>query len=196
MKIIETERLYLRELILSDKKELTKVLSDAESMRFYPAPFDDEKVENWIHWNIKNYSNYNFGVWAVILKQGDIFIGDCGITMQNIEGQIAPEIGDCGITMQKIEGQIVPEIGYHIIKKYCKNGYATEAAIACKNYAFEKLGFDEVFSLIRDTNIPSMNVAIRNGMLIRGRYTKNCNGEEIPHYIFSAKRPCNNYYLV
>jgi len=50
----------------------------------------------------------------VILKEGNIFLGDCGITMQNIDGEV------------------VPEMGFHIIKDHCNKGYATEAALACK----------------------------------------------------------------
>ena len=59
---------------------------------------------------------------------------------------------------------------------------------ACKRYAIDVLRFDEVFSLVRDTNIASMNVAIRNGMLIRRRYTKHYKGEDMPHYVFSVRK--------
>ncbi len=121
MIILETERLYLRELVPSDTKELRKVLSDPESMQYYPHPFSEEEVDKWILWNIENYHNYQHGLWAVILKEGQVFLGDCGITMQNIENEI------------------VPEIGFHIIKEYSKRGYATEAARACKDYAFQVL---------------------------------------------------------
>jgi RimJ/RimL family protein N-acetyltransferase len=69
-----------------------------------------------------------------------------------------------------------------------ENGYATEAAIACRQYAFEVLGYEEVFSLVRDDNIASMNVAIRNGMTIRGRFTRQYRGVDVPHLIFSVKK--------
>ena len=59
MKVIETERLYLRELVLEDKDKLAKVLSDVYSMKFYPHPFSEEEVKNWIIWNIDNYKKYN-----------------------------------------------------------------------------------------------------------------------------------------
>lgn len=146
MKIIETDRLYLRKLIVDDKKELAKVLSDAESMQFYPAPFGKEKVESWIAWNIENYKKYNHGLWAVILKDGNVFIGDCGITMQ--------DIGD----------ETVPEIGFHIIKEYCNKGYATEAALACKEYAFNVLKYPQIFSYTTIRNVPSQAVAKKIGM--------------------------------
>lgn len=166
MHIIETPRLYLRELTLDDKYELAKVLSDPISMEFYPHPFSDEEVERWITWNIENYKNYHHGLWAVILKEGNIFLGDCGITMQNI--------GD----------EIVPEIGFHIIREYCKKGYATEAALACKEYAFQKLNYSSIFSYTRVRNIPSQTVARKIGLEFYKNFEKN-EADQIVHF---AKR--------
>lgn len=158
MKIIETERLYLRELQIDDKKDLMKVLSNPESMEFYSNPFSEEEVERWIQWNIDNYKKYKHGLWAIILKDHEVFIGDCGITLQNI--------GD----------ETVPEIGFHIIKEYCNNGFATEAALACKEYAFKVLHYHEVFSYTRVRNIPSQKVAEKIGMQVY-KYFEN-NGEK------------------
>ena len=160
MKIIETERLYLRELAIEDRVELAKVLSDPESMEFYPHPFSEEEVEKWIRWNIDNYKKYSHGLWAVILKEGDVFIGDCGITMQTVDHEV------------------VPEIGFHIIKEYCGKGYATEAALACKEYAFDVLNYDKVFSYTTVRNIPSQKVAEKIGMKLY-KYFENQNGKQI-----------------
>jgi len=55
-------------------------------------------------------------------------------------------------------------VGYLFERFYWHHGYATEAARAFMDYAFNNLGADEVSSLIRDTNEASMNVARRNGM--------------------------------
>jgi len=162
LKIIETERLYLREFQYNDKIELMKVLSDPESMQFYPHPFSEKEVEDWIKWNIENYKKYRHGLWAVILKQGDTFIGDCGITMQNI----------CD--------EILPEIGFHIIKEYCNKGYATEAAAACKEYAFNVLRYSKVFSYTTIQNIPSQKVAKKIGMQLLKQFEKN-NEKYIVH---------------
>lgn len=155
MELIETERLYLRELRMDDKKELMKVLSNPESMEFYPHPFSEEEVEKWIQWNIENYKEYKHGLWAVILKKDDAFIGDCGITMQNI--------GD----------ETVPEIGYHIIKAYCNRGFATEAALACKEHAFEVLRYPRIFSYTTVRNIASQKVAEKIGMQVCKYFEKN-----------------------
>jgi RimJ/RimL family protein N-acetyltransferase len=145
----------LRELEIGDKKELTKVLSDPESMQYYPHPFSEEKVENWIQWNIENYKKYKHGLWAVLLKEGDIFIGDCGLTMQNIENET------------------LPEIGFHINREYWNKGYATEAALACKEYAFHVLHYPRIFSYTTLRNIPSQKVAEKIGMKIYKFFEKN-----------------------
>ncbi|MFC0300785.1 GNAT family N-acetyltransferase [Virgibacillus soli] len=155
MKIIETERLYLRELNLDDQNELSKVLSDPESMQYYPHPFNQEGVKDWIKWNVRNYKQYNHGLWAVVLKEEDTFIGDCGITMQDIDGMR------------------LPEIGFHIIKEYWNKGYATEAASACKEYAFNVLGYSEIFSYTTLKNIPSQKVAEKIGMETYKFFEKN-----------------------
>ncbi|MDV2887530.1 GNAT family N-acetyltransferase, partial [Alkalihalophilus pseudofirmus] len=128
-------------LVLDDIRELSKVLSDPESMQYYTKPFNMEEVESWIQWSIDNYRKYNHGLWAVILKDGEKFLGDCGITMQ------------------LIDKETVPEIGFHIVKNYCNQGYATEAAIACKEYAFKVLKYPKVFSYTTVKNVPSQKVA-------------------------------------
>jgi RimJ/RimL family protein N-acetyltransferase len=154
MKIIETDRLYLRELLINDKKELMKVLSNPKSMKFYSNSFSEEKVEKWIRWNVENYKKYKHGLWAVILKEDEVFIGDCGITMQNIGNET------------------VPEIGFHIIKEYCNRGFATEAALACKEYAFKVLHYPKIFSYTTVRNIPSQKVAEKIGMRIYKYFEK------------------------
>ena len=141
-----TERLILRELTLGDLEDLHAIFSDPESMQHYPGPFSLEKSKKWIEWNIKNYATYSFGLWGVILKEENKLIGDCGITMQNIYGKMEPEIG------------------YHINKYYTNRGYATEAAIACRDYAFTVLNLNRLYSYMKYTNAPSMRVAEKNGM--------------------------------
>ncbi len=98
--IIETERLILREMTLDDYDALYAVLADSDIMQYYPYIFDESRVKGWITKNIERYQIFGFGLWAVVLKENDEMIGDCGITMQNINGSIKPEIG------------------YHINKKY------------------------------------------------------------------------------
>ena len=144
--MIETPRLLLRNYTLDDFDALYEILSDPETMQHYPAPYDEEKTRNWITWNLDNYEKYGFGLWAVVLKETSEFIGDCGITLQTIDGEI------------------LPEIGYHIHKKYWRRGFAKEAARAVRNWGFRNTQYDIFYSYMKYTNIGSWSTALANGM--------------------------------
>ena len=168
--ILETERLYLREMTREDFPLLCQHLQDEEVMYAYEHAYSAEEIWEGIETQFRRYKEHGFGVWAVILKETEELIGQCGLSMQ-----------PCGDTE-------VLEIGYIFQKKYWHKGYATEAAVACREYAFDRLNADEVFSLIRDTNIASQNVAKRNGMSVRSTYTKHYRGIDMPHFVFSVRR--------
>ena len=144
--MIETERLLLREYTPDDFDALHEIMSDPETMQHYPAPFDEARTRRWIEWNIENYAQYGFGLWAVILKETGAFIGDCGITIQNIDGEM------------------LPEIGYHIHKQYWRRGFAKEAARAVRDWVFQHTEYDTVYSYMKYTNIGSWSTALANGM--------------------------------
>ncbi|MDR0915847.1 MAG: GNAT family N-acetyltransferase [Oscillospiraceae bacterium] len=168
--IFQTERLYVREMNIGDLPSLSKILQDAETMAAYEHAFSDAETLAWLDRQLERYAEHGFGLWAVVLRA---------------TGEM---IGQCGPSVQDADGASVIEIGYLFQRAFWHNGYATEAAVGCKRYAFGVLGADEVFSIIRDTNFASMNVAIRNGMTVRGRFTKHYYGVDMPHYIFSVKK--------
>ena len=76
-------------------------------------------------------------------------------------------LGDCGLTMQPVEGQPLIEIGYHLKRAVWGNGYATEAALACRDYAFAVLNAPRVVSIVNPHNWPSRWVAERIHMALR-----------------------------
>ncbi|MCI9565115.1 MAG: GNAT family N-acetyltransferase [Eubacterium sp.] len=168
--IFETERLYLREMNQSDFKALSKILQDEETMYAYEGAFNDEEVQEWLDRQISRYHKWDFGLWAVVLKETDEMIGQCGLTMQ------------------LWKDKEVLEIGYLFQRKYWHRGYATEAAKACKKYAFEVLDANEVCSIIRDTNVASQNVAVRNNMVVVDRWTKHYRGVAMPHNRYVVNR--------
>lgn len=90
--------------------------------------------------------------------------------------------------MQPWRGGEVPEIGYLFERKHWHNGYATEAARACRDYAFDVLGASEVCSIIRDTNVASQAVALRNGMKRTDSAIKHYRGVDMPHYRYVVKK--------
>lgn len=168
--ILETERLVLRKLDQGDFAALCRILKDDETMRAYEGPFDDVGVQVWLDRQCARYQDDGFGLWAVTLKSSGQMIGQCGLTMQ-----------DC-------DGVPVVEVGYLFERAFWHQGFAAEAAVACRNYAFDALGVAEVFSLIRDTNAASQNVACRNGMVPRGSFVKHYRGIDMPHIVFSITR--------
>jgi RimJ/RimL family protein N-acetyltransferase len=145
--ILETSRLRLREFTPADVESLETVLGDPIAMRYYPAAFDRKGVELWIEKNIGRYRLNGHGLWAMLLRS---------------TGEL---IGDCGCTVQEVEGVKHVEVGYHVRRDLWGNGFATEAAQACIEYAFGKLGLDRVISLIRPENVPSRRVAEKNGLV-------------------------------
>jgi RimJ/RimL family protein N-acetyltransferase len=155
---IETKRLILRPLTMDDLDALHEILGDPVSMAHYPSAFSLEKTRRWIQWNIENYETYGFGLWAVTLKDKGLFIGDTGITMQQI---------GC---------EKLPEIGYHIHRAFTGQGYATEAAIVFRDYAFDALGFPAVYSYMKYTNVASARVAEKNGMRLVSELPDAKNG--------------------
>jgi len=163
-----TSRLALREMTPDDLGDLASMLQDPVAMVAYEGPFSDEQVQSWLDWQLGLYERDGYGLWAVTL-----------------DGSM---IGQCGITWPNIDGVLRPEIGYHIKRQFWHQGYAVEAAVACRDYAFDVLDMDEVFAQVRDINIASMNAAIRVGMTIRFRFIKTYRDVEMPHYAFSVRR--------
>lgn len=170
MKLPETKRFYLRELNQNDFDALCKILQDEKVMYAYEGAFSDDEVQEWLNRQIARYKMWGFGLWAVILKETDEMIGQCGLTMQ------------------PWKDKEVLEIGYLFQSNYWHKGYAAEAAKACKEYAFETLNADEVCSIIRDTNIPSQKVAIKNGMVKKDSSVKHYKGVDMPHDCYVITR--------
>ncbi len=101
-------------------------------------------------------------------------------------------IGQCGLTLQSWKERRILEIGYLFQKRFWHKGYAAEAARACKEYAFTRLGADEVFSMIRETNAASRRVAEKNGMTVVDTWIKHYRGAEMPHLLYSVKNNIKN----
>ncbi len=165
--VIETERLILREYTLNDFNALFEIVSDLETMQHYPAPFDEQRTKEWIVWNLENYEKFGFGLWAVVLKENGKFIGDCGITIQNIDNEM------------------LPEVGYHIHKKYWQRGYAKEAARAVRDWVFHNTQYNTIYSYMKYTNVGSYATAIAIGMKKVKEYPDEKNGIT---YVYAIKR--------
>ena len=167
MWILETERLALRQLTMDDVDSMLPIFSDPEAMRFYPAPFTRTQVEGWIQWGLDSYAKNGFGLWAVIRKQDQLFLGDCGLVLQPVEERTELEIG------------------YHILRREWGRGYASEAALACRDYAFSTLGYPRVVSIVDPLNIASRHVAAKVHTSMR-MFTWVKNKKEMCLYLTEA----------
>ena len=176
--ILRTGRLILRELEDGDFPALCRMLQDGEVMYAYEHAFSDKEAWDWLRRQQERYRRDGFGLWAAVEQSTGEMVGQCGITWQ--------EDGT---------GRRVPEVGYLLEKAAWHKGYAAEAARACRDYAFTVLGFPEVWSIIRDNNMPSQAVARRNGMEVRGTMVKHYYGMDMPHLLFSVRRAQPEHHI-
>jgi RimJ/RimL family protein N-acetyltransferase len=149
--VLETERLLLYPMLPEHADVLAGVYCDPDAMRYYPRPYSRKEVAERIESSRAAYAREGHGLYTVVLKATGEVMGDCGPTIQEVEG--TPEI----------------EIGYHFLPRFWGHGYATEAARAARDWVFRHLACERVISLVRPVNVPSQRVAARNGMSIAKR---------------------------
>jgi RimJ/RimL family protein N-acetyltransferase len=154
-----TPRLVFREMTLDDLDDMAALLGDPEVMGYYPRPKNRDEASAWITWNQRLYHTYGYGLWLLSLGDTGEFVGDCGLTPQQVDG--VTEI----------------EVGYHVRACLQGRGLATEAAAACRDYARDVLEVDRLIAIIDPRNQPSQRVAENLGLVVartsdnRGRWT-------------------------
>lgn len=169
---LETKRLGMRRYCMADLEALRAVFADGYAARFYPLMRQQEGLERWINWNLENYADFGFGLWALELLEDGVFIGDAGITWQSVEGER------------------VLEIGWHVHPSFRSMGYATEAGRACLEFAFRKLQAPAIGSIVDSSNTASMKVASR--VHAGHREYQGSSGRMLFFSTTSAQFTCNN----
>ena len=109
--------------------------------------------QGWIEWNLRNYAEHGFGLWVVETHAGDF-------------------VGDCGLTMQEVEGEWLVEAGWHVSRSLRRQGYAAEAAGAVREAATEA-GIEHLIAIIRPYNVASQGVARRIGLTLEREVHKS-----------------------
>src|SRR5262245_55994518 len=132
--ILETSRLVLRELAPEDIDFVAEMLGHPEVMRFWPRPYSRAEAADWIRRHQERYASHGYGYWLAIDKQSGLRVGQAGVLVQQVEG-----VAETGL-------------GYIIHQPFWRQGLATEAAVACRQYAFERLDKERVIALIRPEN--------------------------------------------
>ena len=145
MIVLETDRLKLRPFTEQDLPRYLDLVGDAEVMRYIGRGVTLDAAGAWGqiamilgHWHLRNY-----GLWAVEHKSTGALLGRAGL--YNPEGW--PGL----------------EIGWALNRAYWGQGFATEAARAALDWAFETLEADRIISCIQPANKPSIRVAERIG---------------------------------
>jgi [ribosomal protein S5]-alanine N-acetyltransferase len=164
---LQTPRLIFRALSLSDKAPLMEFFTDPHATEFLFIDTDIEKyADDWLARQLSRYRNAGDGLCAVELRETGELIGQCGLIWQFVDG--------------------IPkwEVGYHFIRRFWGNGYATEAAVASRDFCFENEMAETLISLIHPDNVRSQAVASRNGM----SFWKNTNFKGIPTQVFRIRR--------
>jgi RimJ/RimL family protein N-acetyltransferase len=143
-----TACLAFREMTPDDLDDMAGLLGDPQVMRYYPRPHSREQASAWIAWSQRLYRDHGFGLWLLTLRNGGEFVGDCGLTPQQVDG--VTEI----------------EVGYHLRTGLQGRGLATEAAAACRDYARDVLGLERLIAIIDPRNRPSQRVAEKLGLVV------------------------------
>ena len=107
----------------------------------------------WIEWNCRNYSQYGFGLWVIETHAGEF-------------------VGDCGLTMQEVEGEWQVEAGWHVRSDLRRQGYAAEAAEAVRMVA-QKSGMERLIAIVRPDNVASQRVAAKIGLVLEREVHEN-----------------------
>lgn len=146
----ETERLIFRKILGSDFNEWLKFFTDPSTSIHWieekQAPH--EACKAWYQKQFWRCENEMGGMNALIEKSSGKLIGHCGLLVQTVD-----DLSEL-------------EIGYSLLPEFWGNGYACEAAIRCRDYAFQNTLTESLVSIISLTNIPSQNVAFKNGMIV------------------------------
>lgn len=164
--ILQTSRLVLREMTMEDLPFIASLVGNAEVMRYFPQVCDLAEAKAWIERTLDRYQRDGCGFWLTLDKATEEPIGQVGLLMQNVDGETEPEIG------------------YLIHRPFWRQGYAMEAALGVRHFAFDTLNHDHVISLIRPENAPSQGVARKLGMT-KSRMTMF---EGFQHIVFRVDR--------
>ncbi len=148
-----TPRLRFREMTDTDLDEVTAYLSAPDPARPTRRQRDRADAERWIAWNQSNYAELGHGLWIIETHDGQL-------------------VGDCGLTIQDIEGEPHLEVGYHVHGRLRGQGLATEAAAAVRDAARDA-GVEHLVAIIRPENLPSQRVATKIGLTLERRVWKN-----------------------
>jgi RimJ/RimL family protein N-acetyltransferase len=154
---LETERLVLRKPEPGDVDGYAEIWGDPEVVRFLGGrTLTREEAEGGIERMLKQWDRHGVGLFSVIRKEDERLVGRVGYLLWDPERW-------ANAMHEELEEPLELEIGWVVASAFWNKGYATEAAIACRDQAFGPLGRSRVISLIAAENVPSIRVAEKIG---------------------------------
>ena len=149
-----TERLLMRRWRDADREPYAAMNADPVVMRYFPAVQDRAASDVSIDRMEALFERQGFGLWALELAGTGEFLGFTGL---NPMPQGVPGAGGM-------------EVGWRLGQHAWHQGYATEAAVAAVNVAFNGIGLEELWSMTAVLNEPSQAVMRRIGMTLYARF--------------------------
>jgi [ribosomal protein S5]-alanine N-acetyltransferase len=188
-KVLETDRLLLRDLTIGDLDALASLYSDPDVRRFFPeGALTYEETREELEWIIDvYYGRYGYGLWATIDKATGGFIGRCGLLPWKI---MPPRDGVPALAHAdehpRGTGNLEVELAYMLSKENWRKGFGTEVGRAIVDYGFEHLHLPRIICLFDPENVASRKVAENVGMTYESEV--ELDGDSGPLYSISAER--------
>jgi len=145
---LESARLLLRQWRDNDLPEFTRICSDPQVMRYFPAPLSRLESASLIGRQRGHFAEYGFGFWALERKNNGAFIGFTGLGVVSFEAAFTPAV----------------EIGWRLAPEHWGVGYASEAAWTALGCGFEHLELERIVAFTTQANLPSQKVMQAIGM--------------------------------
>ena len=154
---LETERLVLRRPELGDRDGYAELWGDPEVVKFLGGTtVPAEEVPKGIERMLGQWERHGVGLFSVLRKEDRSFVGRVGYLLWDPERW-------ANAMHEELDGELETEIGWTMLRRFWNQGYATEAALVCRDHAFAELGRDRVISLIAPENVASIRVAEKIG---------------------------------
>jgi RimJ/RimL family protein N-acetyltransferase len=154
---LETERLLLRPPEERDVDAYLEIYGDADVMRFLGgATASRDDVVAIVERMRRHWERHGLGLFSVLRKEDDRLLGRVGFLLWD-------PVRWVNAMRAELDGDLELEIGWTLGSEHWSRGYATEAAVACRDLALRELGRTRIVSLIDRDNAASIRVAERIG---------------------------------